>query len=252
MINTSIVDKNFSRNPDYYHLNAKTQLETTDKLADIIFQKTDHPHEILEIGCGTGFLTQKILNRYNEAHFTITDISESMLKFCREKTSKIRKERQLAVEFLENDINSKCPLGQYDLIVSSLVFQWLPNLKKVIRQLKEQLSPGGKLIFSTLTSGTFSSVKAKFHQAGIVFPSPEMLTCDQIKDACDCFENIDFLQEKMTEEFPSMQEFLKHIQGTGAGNATGNSLKLSELKKVISPNKHPLKADYCIMYLILN
>lgn len=167
MTNSSIVEKNFSRDPDYYHLHAETQLYVADQLAKIISSQVINPQSVLEIGCGTGFLSDKLFSLFPNAEFTICDISPTMLQFCEKQTRELREQQNITAKFTENDISAVCPEGGYDLIVSSLAFQWVQNLAAVSEQLKNHLNPGGKLIFSTLSEGTFAEVKHAFNQAGI-------------------------------------------------------------------------------------
>ncbi len=68
MTESSIVEKNFSRDPDYYHLHAATQLYVADKLAEIIAEHAiGSINSVLGIGCGTGFLTEKLFVQFPEA-----------------------------------------------------------------------------------------------------------------------------------------------------------------------------------------
>lgn len=250
MTKSNIVEKNFSRDPDYYHLHAETQLYVADRLAAILAENSGGAvYSILEIGCGTGFLTEKIFAQFPGAVFYITDLSAAMLKFCKRQTQPIRKQQEISAKFAENDIAKTCPEGEYDLIVSSLAFQWIPDLSSVIAQLKDRLKPQGKLIFSTLTAGTFGTVKQKFIEAGVDFPSPGLLMPTAIESACSCFKNVEICHETRTEEFASMLEFLRHIQGTGAGNATGIPLSAANLKKILN-REELVSAIYNITYAV--
>lgn len=250
MTKSHIVEKNFSRDPDYYHLYADTQLYAADKLAALIAEQVKSPvKSILEIGCGTGFLTEKVMARFPAGKFQITDISPTMLKFCESQTRALREKHQIAAEFAENDISNCCPNGQYDLIVSSLAFQWVPNLEQTVKQLQSQLTPGGQLMFTTLSDGTFAAVKETFTGAKIFFPGPDLLTAEQIQSACNSFASVEISNETRTEEFSSMLEFLRHIQGTGAGNATGTPLQTAELKKILK-RSDIIHADYNITYAV--
>ena len=40
---------------------------------------------ILEVGCGTGILTEFLIKKYPNASFEITDISGSMLEECKKR-----------------------------------------------------------------------------------------------------------------------------------------------------------------------
>ena len=249
MTESIIVEKNFSRAPEYYHQHAITQHYVADKLASLIqFHCNGKVQRILEIGCGTGFLTEKLFSFFPEADFTITDLSGTMLSFCKKQTQQIRSEKNISVKFAENDISMYCPGSDYSLIVSSLAFQWVQDLETVIKRLQSKLLPNGQLIFSTQSEGTFAGIKETFAEEEVDFPGPELLTADEIKSVCRNFNSIEISNETRIEEYKSMLTFLRHIQGTGAGNATGKPLPTSELKKIINDPSR-ISAEYNITYV---
>jgi malonyl-CoA O-methyltransferase len=246
-----MVKKNFSRNPDYYHKNAETQRYAASSLAEIIQQQTTGKVEkILEIGCGTGFLTEKLLSLFPHAEFTITDISNSMLQFCEQQTRALRSKKKIVADFAVNDISKSCPEENFDLIVSSLAFQWIDDLETTMHQIRNKLSKNGTVIFSTLSQGTFSSAKRFFNDFNVPFPGPQLLTSEQIKSACHQFANVDLVEELQVEEFDSMLMFLRHIQRTGAGNASGHLISTRDLKKILSQYKLKIQAEYNIVYMV--
>jgi len=247
-----IVEKNFSRNPDYYHKNAETQRYAADTLAEIIQQKnSDKIDKILEIGCGTGFLTEKLFLMFPQAAFTITDISGSMLQFCGQQTQTLRSKQNVSANFTINDIVESFPEGKYDLIVSSMAFQWIDDLSAILQQVQNHLSKNGILVFSTLSQDTFSSVKRIFNDLGILFPGPQLLTTEKINSACRHFTNLEVKNELCIEEFDTMLKFLRHIQSTGAGNASGNSMSARDLKKVLRNQfGKKIQAEYNITYAV--
>jgi len=247
---SKIVAKNFSRNPAYYHKKATTQLYVANKLANLIAQSGEGTKKILEIGCGTGFLTEKLFHLYPESTFLITDISEAMLQYCKKYTETSRAKLKISANFAKMDISSSCLNDNFNLIVSSLVFQWINDLDKFISQLHSQLTDNGRLIFSTLSPGTFTSVKQIFNEINIPFPMPKLLTPEKIQLACKDFDHIEIHEEVRVENFDSIRLFLKHIQGTGAGNASGKYIPSAELKTILKSTHSNIPSEYKITYLV--
>ena len=250
MIKSKLVKKNFSRSPDYYHQNAETQRYVASRLAEIIQQQSrTQAEKIMEIGCGTGFLTEKLLSLFPKAEFTITDTSVTMLQFCKNQTRIVCSQNKIAAEFILNDITKSCPDGKFDLIVSSLAFQWIDDLAATLQKIHDHLSVNGMAIFSTLSQGTFSSVKKVFNDLDIQFPGQKLYSSREIESACRNFLKVEITDESRIEEFNSILDFLHHIQGTGAGNASGNPLTVSNLKKILKyADKIP--AEYNVSYAI--
>lgn len=267
MIKINLVDKNFSRTPQYYHNQAECQSYVSSVLADIIEDSVSEPKRILEIGAGTGFLTGKILSSYPDAKFDITDLSLKMIEYNRSQTAPLCKELKIDANFLQQDVTQISLENKYDLIVSSLAFQWLDDLSMVVENLKQLLTANGQIIFSTLTKETFSSAKKIFDSVGVTFPEPKLLTSQNIYNILNTTATVDsdsgdiqalsnsaefadaIYEEVFVENYDSMLDFLRHIQGTGAGNASGSPIPHSDLKHVLQKSANsPIQAEYHVCY----
>ena len=66
-----------------YHDNASIQKITAKSLIQLL--PTISRPRILEIGCGTGILTEALMREYPKGIFEITDISDVMLKECKRR-----------------------------------------------------------------------------------------------------------------------------------------------------------------------
>ena len=78
MIDSRLVSLNFSRAASTYGQAAEFQRTAAKTLMEVMAAETagmSPPRRILEIGCGTGFLTGLLFNRFPRAKFLITDIS---------------------------------------------------------------------------------------------------------------------------------------------------------------------------------
>ncbi len=75
MVNKAQVQKNFSQNAVTYDQYAVVQKEMAWKLLLKIRRTGQCFQNILEIGCGTGFLTELLAREYPLAQITATDIA---------------------------------------------------------------------------------------------------------------------------------------------------------------------------------
>ncbi|HEB79982.1 MAG TPA: methyltransferase domain-containing protein, partial [Rhodospirillales bacterium] len=98
---------------------------------------------VLEVGCGTGFLTEALRLAIGGA-WVVSDIAAPMVESCRSHLGDPG-----GAQFLVMDAERPAVAGGFDLVCSNLVFQWLDNLQGCIRQLTKLLAPGGRLAFST-------------------------------------------------------------------------------------------------------
>lgn len=98
---------------------------------------------VLEIGCGTGRHTQKLLKKNNKV--TGVDLSEGMLAVARKKNS------QGDVQFIQADFLSFDFKGKlFDFILCSLVIEHITDLVLFFQKAKNCLKPKGRLYISEI------------------------------------------------------------------------------------------------------
>ena len=140
----SKVIKSFSDNAEGYHDKATIQRKVSKSLVGIL-PKMKNPR-ILEVGCGTGILTEFLIKKYPNASFEITDISGSMLEECKKRCDRGK------IKFFEMDgENPLQNLGRYDLVVSSMTLHWFEYPLVGIQRLAEL----GPLFYATIGENNF-------------------------------------------------------------------------------------------------
>ncbi|OPY37788.1 MAG: hypothetical protein A4E35_01070 [Methanoregula sp. PtaU1.Bin051] len=97
---------------------------------------------ILELGCGTGILTERILIACPGAGITGLDISEDMLDVAGKKPG------LAGVRFITRDIRKSWPDTGYDVIITSLCLHHLSGKERirVAHRAARALNPGGLFI----------------------------------------------------------------------------------------------------------
>jgi len=261
MISTELVARNFSRVPETYDTEAGFQRHAAVKLAEFIRLSLNFdqpPRKILEFGCGTGFLTLELMKLFPKADYLITDISEKMLRLCEKNSAKLRQDKVISADFTICDVTAELPGGDFDLIVSGLTFQWVPDFPVVAQRIFDYLPAKGQLIFSTLSNRTFHRLKHSFQALNIPYPGPELLTEEAICQCCTIFDECIFERESYHKEFSSTRDFFQHLQRTGAGNATGENLTVAQLRELLrhhdksgkDPETGMIIADYHAAYTL--
>jgi malonyl-CoA O-methyltransferase len=254
MIYTKIIEKNFSKGAANYDKSATFQKYAASELEKKISSCVPElvpGSKILELGCGTGFLTKRLFSHYPETEITVTDISGQMLELCKTNTNGIKVWKK---HFVKCDIEENLPVGNYDLIVSSLSFQWILNLRRLAERMKGLLSPGGVLIFSMLVEPTFGTLRKSFSDLNVPYPAPRFLTESDIEKTFMVFNDNIFGSDLHREYYPSTIAFLKHLNSIGSGNATGETLPVGTLRKVIDYHSRKnlvsgkIRADYKLLY----
>lgn len=117
---------------------------------------------ILDLGCGTGNLSQLIHERYPDAALTCVDISEESLLECRARLSACD---ALVCEKSDMQDVDYSP-GSFDLIVSSIAIHHLPAAakQKLYQRIYQWLASNGVLCFADQFAGATPDVSVR-HQA---------------------------------------------------------------------------------------
>jgi ubiquinone/menaquinone biosynthesis C-methylase UbiE len=99
------------------------------------------PLDVLDIGCGTGFLSLLLAAQGHRA--TGVDVASAMLARAREKAAA----QGLAISFIEADVETlDLAAASYDLIVERHVIWTLPHPETALDTWRRLLRPGGRLI----------------------------------------------------------------------------------------------------------
>jgi malonyl-CoA O-methyltransferase len=165
---------------------------------------------ILEIGCGTGILTRHLQDRWPDADLIASDLSPDMVGHA-------AKGAMIGGTFLTLDGEAPPFEGAwFDLIVSSLAFQWFGDLPAAIARLTGLLRPGGSLLFSTMGADSFGEWRAAHERAGEsagtpAYPDVATLRAMLVGQA-DAFA----FEEHWTYDFGGAAGFLAHLKGIGA------------------------------------
>jgi malonyl-CoA O-methyltransferase len=202
---------------------------------------------ILEIGCGTGFLTEALSSRIASARWTITDIAPEMVE---------RASASLDLPGVYRVMDGEHPdLGdaRFDLIVSSLAFQWFVDLPAAVGRLVGLLKPGGVLAFGTMAAGSFNEWRGAHETLGLAAGTPHYPDAEALRAiAPDGFaasvEIVPFIQQH-----DDARAFLRQLKAIGAATATDGRKALSPgaLRRVMAAyDAGPRTATYQIAFCL--
>jgi len=127
--------------------------------------KAQPGEKIIDLGCGTGNLTQVILDTVGQSgQVWGVDSSGDMLEKARAKTNS-------RITYVQGDIQNLIPSldpslkGTFDAVFSSATFHWCKaNPGGVIEGIKWLLKPGGRLAFEMGGFGNTVGVRSAIHQ----------------------------------------------------------------------------------------
>ncbi|MDR1617191.1 MAG: class I SAM-dependent methyltransferase [Syntrophomonadaceae bacterium] len=127
---------------------------------------------IVDLGAGTGLLTMEIYKLYNNARYTLIDISKDMLEIARERFDGLSN-----FEFIEHNYAENIPVKECDLMCSALSIHHLSNTDKIklYKNVFSKLPKGGCFINLDQFRGTSEKINELYnewwrnyiHQSGI-------------------------------------------------------------------------------------
>ncbi len=122
-------------------------------LTPLIYPRIDFSgcKRILEIGCGVGAQTAKLLELFPEAHITCIDHSELQLAKAKENL-KFAGER---VTFFQQDATKLDLPEKYDAVYICWVLEHIPEPVEVLTSMKSFLKEGAKIWITEVFNATF-------------------------------------------------------------------------------------------------
>lgn len=208
----------FSRAAEAYDRVAVLQREVGDRLLDRLQWIRLEPAQVLDLGCGTGYIAQALLRRYRGARVVGLDIAEGMLHAARRQSGWWRRPRFVCGDVERLPLTDACA----DLVISNLTLQWCNDLEPTFAEFLRVLRPGGALLFTTFGPDTLHELRASWAAAD---------GCSHVNRFLDMHDVGDMLLragladpvldvERFTLTYPDLRDFLVELKTLGAHNAT--------------------------------
>lgn len=116
---------------------------------------------VLDAGCGTGRVTERLLERLPRGHVVALDGSAAMLAEARTRLGSDR------VTYLEADLARPIPLdAPVDAVLSTATLHWIADHDALFRHLAAVLRPGGQLAAQCGGAGNIASIEVALEAMG--------------------------------------------------------------------------------------
>jgi len=202
-MNKDLIQSRFKKHLNEYNQNAVVQKIMAEKVVNLCSQKKYE--NILELGCGTGFLTNLINQNLEFEKYTAIDL----IKECETYIKQINP----IIEFRVSDIE-EFEYDKYDLIISNAALQWVNDFEQIINKIAAKLKPNGEFIFSTFGKENFKEIYSIMGTGLNYYSESELKALLPDMAACN--------QEIYVKSFESPKDVLRHLQLTGV-NALENT-----------------------------
>lgn len=177
-------------------------------------------NNILELGCGSGRLTEKLSTNFPQSKITAIDFAPNMVELAKIKAPQ--------VNYIIGDIEKVVfeLEEKFDLIISNATIQWFEDKPKTMKQVENLLEQGGVVAIATFGDKTFcqlseafanSYAKNNLENRSHTVKMPSIATWQNI------FPKGKISEEIITNTFPNVREFLRSIQNAGAVNSSAKN-----------------------------
>jgi malonyl-CoA O-methyltransferase len=244
-VNRQHIKTHFSHAAPSYEEAAILQKTVADRVDERLSLTTIEAHTILDVGSGTGLLTEKIIARYPLAQCFAVDLSESMLV---QSQPRLESPRFPGLGTTVNALLKNCAFtkvlthktatrinadvyqlpfadGSVDLIVSNLMLQWCDDPDAVFAEFRRVSRPEGLLMFTTFGPDTLKELRQAWQVADTNYEHVNHFI--DMHDIGDALIRAGFGQPVMDMElftltYDKPMGVLKDLKAIGATNANQN------------------------------
>lgn len=231
-----------------YDRSAGMQRVVAARLARLILSsRLPAQPRILEIGCGTGLLTDSLRAALPDAEWILTDLSTDMLSRCRDRFP-----AQPRMRFVAMDAEAPAVGPGFDLICGSLAMQWFEDRAAAVSGLASLLNPGGILALSTLCASSFSGWRAALEGEAVADTMPRHASLQELQADWPGGGAGHWQSETLLDRHARGIDFLRGLRAIGADlpRPDAAALEASALRRVLHrfESEHGAVADYQIGY----
>lgn len=234
------VRHNFDMASNTYENFSSVQYQSAEKLCKklLYYFPNLSPNTVLDLGAGTGFMTQLLYKGFPNSNYTVNDISPAMLKKAKKK--------------LHNDVKFICGdmeilnFAFYDLVVSNLALQWINNLNEMLKKICKN---SRYFAFTCLLKGSFQRLSDIFQDLSLIPPTYQYPSQKEVESFITSIsiKKFAFDIEEITIEMPSALDLFKYFRYIGA-NTPNYHHSISKLLKVVRNHNYSIKINYKIFF----
>lgn len=219
----------FARASKSYDAAAVLQREVLQRLLERLVELNLQPEQILDIGTGTGSGIRALRNTYRRATLIGLDFALPMLRQLRSNSGIWRKPIAVCADAHSLPFRD----NSFDLVFSSLTFQWCDELPKALAESRRVLADNGVLLFATLGPDTLSELRSAWAEVDET-PHVNMFTdMHIIGDALlqAGFKNPVVDVERIVLSYASVKQLLLEIKALGANTVVAPTRKTGLMGK---------------------
>ncbi|AKO45778.1 malonyl-ACP O-methyltransferase BioC [[Haemophilus] ducreyi] len=220
-----LIAKRFVSHLTEYDQYAIAQQQINHQLVDLLQANTDKTFQrALEIGCGTGDLTEKLLAKIPIEHLTLNDFNAIYYPTVLQKIK--QKKPLVVVDFMQGDAEQLVFTRNFDLVSAASVVQWFDNPQQFLRNSADALKPGGVVLFNSFSPLNLQEIR-QLTGIGLNYPTrlqwQEWLAQD--------FEQCQLIEQPIKLTFDSPLAVLIHLKKTGVTAVSNKPWNRHQIKQ---------------------
>ena len=249
-----LIADSFSRAAGSYDAAAQLQREVGHGLLRRL-PPTCAPRCWLDLGCGTGYFSRQLQERYAGSEGLAVDIAEGMLRRAREQTPPLI---HLAGDAEALPLTDAC----CDLVFSNLALQWCTNFAQVLEEARRVLRPGGVLAFSSLVAGSLGELRDSWKRVDGYVHVNRFRTSVDYQRLCrkSGLSLLSIDEQSHVEHFADLRSLMRSLKDIGAHNVNpgrpsglSGRARLQALQRAYECQREPegLPLTYQVIYGVL-
>jgi trans-aconitate 2-methyltransferase len=199
---------------------------TYDRIADPMFRwgavvlgwlELDGDETVLDAGCGSGRVTELLLERLPRGHVVALDGSSSMIETARRRLERFG----ARVDYRVADLLEPIRIPEVDAILSTATFHWLRDHDRLFGNLAAVLRPGGQLAAQCGGAGNLASVASVLRDLGVdPFGSKTYATAEETAERLERsgFVEVECWLHPEPTPFPSIDDLGTYLRTVVLGD----------------------------------
>ena len=218
LLERSKTRQGFERAAHTYDSAAFIQREIGSRLLERLDLVRMQPERVLDLGCGTGAISEALLKRYKKAQVIGIDLAENMVQQTCQRGNWLRRPLGVCADARQLPLQDNCA----DMLLSNLMLQWCNDLPAVFREFGRVLRPEGLLMFSTFGPDTLRELRASWGQVDGYSHASRFVDMHDVGDALLAagFRDPVVDMEIITLTYAEVRGLLLDLKTIGANNAT--------------------------------
>jgi malonyl-CoA O-methyltransferase len=213
----SSVRSAFNKASGQYDEHAFLQKEIATRLDAKLDVISGESSVILDLGAGTGLLSKQLSKRFPDSQLICLDFAQASLNYNPSSNKICADAYQLPLA--DNSV---------DMVISSLMMQWCPDLKQLFSEIHRVLKNNGLILFSTFGPDTLKELKKSWL---VVDSDTHVNTFTDMHDIGDQmlgagFQSPVMEMETLTLTYQTVTDLLRDLKAIGAQTVSTRSKSL--------------------------